>query len=512
MFRGLVSAILLQSALLPAGAFCGGSQLPDSPRLSTGVISTLPPSNSVSHFAGTGDNVLWIGSSKGVARTPDGGRSWEQFGSLPQFARPGIFSIVVQGDTIWTSTGYSQRVDQDFVQTGTGYTFSTDNGATWTQLPQTVDAPGDSIVQYGSNTVRFLPVIVDEQNVTYDIALSTTHVWIASWASGIRRSSDRGTTWERIVLPNDGLSAIAPTDSLGRYNIDPRLNNNFLGFSVYAQDDTTIWAGTAGGINKSTDGGASWVKFNSTNQASPILANWVIAIEGQQRDSVTRVWCTNWITTTGEEYGVSYTDDGGRIWHNTLHGIKAYDFAFSGTTVYIATDDGIYRSVDDGATWQRSGTIVDRTSGQVITTMSVFAVATIGDTLFGGTGDGMVMTIDDGSRPFGSSWNILRTYVPATGAASTYAFPNPFSPASEISRIHYTTGSAGGQVTIEVFDFGMNRVRTVVKDAGRTGGIDHDEIWDGRNDQQETVTNGVYFYRLTINDGDPVWGKVMVLQ
>ena len=34
----------------------------------------------------------------------------------------------------------------------------------------------------------------------------------------------------------------------------------------------------------------------------------------------------------------------------------------------------------------------------------------------------------------------------------------------------------------------------------------------GSNDAGERVKNGVYFYRVTIDGGEPMWGKIMVLQ
>ena len=58
----------------------------------------------------------------------------------------------------------------------------------------------------------------------------------------------------------------------------------------------------------------------------------------------------------------------------------------------------------------------------------------------------------------------------------------------------------------------MHRVRTIIKDAQRSGLQEHDEIWDGRDDSRNSVTNGVYFYRVVLNNGDPIWGKIMVLQ
>ena len=58
----------------------------------------------------------------------------------------------------------------------------------------------------------------------------------------------------------------------------------------------------------------------------------------------------------------------------------------------------------------------------------------------------------------------------------------------------------------------MYRVRTVITDAQRSGTNEHDEIWDGLDDSKRIVANGVYFYRVILDDGDPTWGKVMVLQ
>jgi hypothetical protein len=58
----------------------------------------------------------------------------------------------------------------------------------------------------------------------------------------------------------------------------------------------------------------------------------------------------------------------------------------------------------------------------------------------------------------------------------------------------------------------MNRLRTVVHDASRTGPGELDEIWDGRDDTGSGVPNGVYFYRISTGSTDPSWGKIMVLQ
>jgi hypothetical protein len=119
--------------------------------------------------------------------------------------------------------------------------------------------------------------------------------------------------------------------------------------------------------------------------------------------------------------------------------------------------------------------------------------------------------VDNAATPFGTSWRVLRTATPVT-PSSTYAYPNPFSPDDEPVRIRYATGGSTGAVTIEVFDFGMNRVRSVLRDAPRAANAQFDELWDGKDDGGNRIANGVYFYRVTIDDGEPAWGKIMVLQ
>jgi hypothetical protein len=480
------------------------------PYLDSSSSSNFPPSNSIDHLTSQG-RTLWAGTGRGLARTSNGGRTWESFAGIPQFASPGIFSIDVLGNVIWAATGYDQEVNDQSVQTGTGYAYSRDNGATWTFSPQPLDAPDDSIVAYGANKVSFLPITVPEQNVTFDLVQANNVIWIASWSSGLRKSTNNGGTWLRTVLPPSSRDSIAPTDSLNNFRIDPRKDYNYLAFSVMVQDSTTIWVGTAGGINKSTDGGVSWKRFSQDNQAQPILGDWVVAISAQQLGTKTRVWTTNWPTNKpNQRFGVSYTDDGGESWKNFLVGRRAYGFAFSDSITYVATDDGMYRTADGGLSWMRSGTIIDPTTNQRIASSKFFAVALIGDTVYGGTADGLAKTPDSGQTLFGSDWQVIRTYVPLKSRATSYAYPNPFSPQNEVVRIHYSTGTVPAMVSIELFDFGMNRVRTLVKDVSRSG--EEDEIWNGRTDNGLTVSNGAYFYRVTMGGDEPVWGKIVVLQ
>ncbi|HZY10258.1 MAG TPA: hypothetical protein VFF29_03815 [Bacteroidota bacterium] len=532
--RGLIRPLIIVFIFSYAQLALSQKQLLKNFKIgTTNTNASLPPSNSVSQIK-ISDSVIWLGTNKGLARSADRGKSWLSFRSDSAFTQDGIFAIDIRDDTIWAAMGYEKDLNEGSVQTGSGYAVSTDAGVTWLHVNQPVDQRADSIISYGINdSLRILPVIVPEQNVTFDVSLSPRTTWVASWASGLRKSTDQGQTWQRILLPFDNLNSIRPTDTLWTYamndtlkqqrifqRFDPRRHNNLLAFAVHAVDNDTIWCGTAGGINKSTDGGISWVKFNRNNQASPILGNWVIAIGEQRSQGISRIWTTNWkADDPDEQFGVSYTEDGGRLWKNILHGIRAYDFAFKDSIAYIATEAGIYRTVDAGLSFLKFSTISDPARRQIIVSPKVYTVDIMGDTVWIGTDDGIASTIDNASQPFGSSWVIHRRYQPVGTTKSTYSYPNPFSPNFESVRIHYSTQhmnpnqlTPSQAVSIDIFDYSMNRVRSLINGAQRSSAYEIDELWDGRTDDGRLVANGVYFYRIKIENDEPLFGKIFVLQ
>ncbi len=91
----------------------------------------------------------------------------------------------------------------------------------------------------------------------------------------------------------------------------------------------------------------------------------------------------------------------------------------------------------------------------------------------------------------------------------TYAYPNPFSlSADRLVRIRYQLESSGS-VTVRIFDFAMNLVRTLSASAQQRG--EHDISWNGIDSRGTRVANGSYFYAIEIGR-ETVWGKVLVLE
>jgi hypothetical protein len=304
--------------------------------------------------------------------------------------------------------------------------------------------------------------------------------------------------------------------SAGRLGLNA--NNNHLLFSVYASDDSTIWAGTADGINKSTDGGVSWRKFSHQNQLHPISGNFVVGLKEQRWNNRKIMWAATVNANDPDEVkGVSFSEDGGSTWKTTLLGEWVHNITVnnSGSVVYVASDNGLFRSSDAGESWIKNGPIYDSQNRQRFVSNECYSAGVKGDTVWYGGPEGTAYTIDSPTQQFGSVWHIFRTAEQVNTKNTTYAYPNPFAAGIEPVRLHYsvTAGSSGAlDVTIRIFDYAMLPVRTLIQNAQRTGGKEYDEIWNGRGDNNSIVTNGVYFYRVEIADQTPLWGKILVLR
>lgn len=482
-----------------------------------------PASNSISDIVVVGDTI-WIGTSRGLSRSTDNGRTWTNYYGTPAFGEESISAIRYYNGVLWCATAHSIEKNGQSVSEGGGLRYTTDNGETWKTIPQPVDAPGDSSIVYGINTLRALPVTVAAQNLTYDIAIVNNTIFIASFAGGLRKSTDMGQTWQRVVLPPDHLSSISPTDTL-KFSLQPVAGafgkENYLNhrvFSVISDDSGYVYAGTAGGVNKSTDGGVSWRKFRYENSDSAISGNFVVALAFNPADR--SLWAATWRAEGSDEYNaVSYSYDRGESWTVTLKDMKAHNFGFKGTDALSATDDGVFRTSNSGKSWVRPVNIIDSRTGLALRTDEFYAAASSDSTIFLGSSDGLVRFFEEKS-PWEGQWSINFASQALSSSSDTYAFPNPFAPGLETLKIKYSTGGERQRVTIRIFDFGMNLVRTVIENAERgnpihtvettAGGVI--DFWDGRDEGGAVVPNGVYFYRVDLDSGDPVYGKILVVR
>ena len=253
-------------------------------------------------------DTIWFGTGKGISRTLNNGLSFENFYGTSPFGEDDVSGLAVYKNWVVAATAYSQDIDGEFVPTGTGIKVSSDYGATWSAYPQPkepLDSASGTFISYGNNLIPALAIVVDEQNLSYDVLITRKNfvsdsivIWIASWAGGIRRSVDYGATFQRVVTPPDNLDSIYPGGTYS-FRYDPLINGNHKGFSLTATNDSTIFAGTSAGINKSTDWGVSWKKyrFGNTGSGSGISGNFVVGMDVQRYGGNEILWAA---TNPGE--------------------------------------------------------------------------------------------------------------------------------------------------------------------------------------------------------------------
>ncbi len=430
-------------------------------------------------------NTIWFGTGAGLSRTSDEGQSFVSFGTEQGIGRGGVSGLAVSDQVIWVATGFDTLTEFGLLPAGGGLAYSLDLGETWSFVPQ--------------------PGVTNVQNITFDIALRGNEVWITSFGGGLRKSVDLGQSWE-IVTPDSFI-------------FDPVNILNHRAFSVITVD-SVLWVGTAGGINKSTDGGSTWTNFNHQNQAEPISGNFVVALAQQKFRGRDIIWAATIETTVESEdetefRGVSWSEDQGFTWRTALRGEFAHNFAFDDSVVYVVTDNGLFKSIDGGNTWALFPDIVNANGTRRILTNEFFAVGvSLNHTVWVGTSDGLAKTSDNGL-----SWEIFQTFESTSqeGSPRTYAYPNPFSPnvhnlLNGIGhvRFQYNTTKAT-RVTLKIYDFAMEHVITVVQGKSRPAHGDFYEIWDGRDSKGRRVDNGVYFYRIDLEGEGSFWGKLIVL-
>ncbi|MEJ2052064.1 MAG: hypothetical protein P8Y60_19905 [Calditrichota bacterium] len=406
----------------------------------------------------------------GLSLTGDLGENWQNYTPGNYRGKGGVSALAVAPDnTIWIATGYDTTVQEDeTLDIGGGLRYLSPGSSEWVFIPQPVDARTDPMGGMKPTTTRV-------QNITYDIAILDTQIWITSFGGGVRRSLDQGQTWE--IITTDGK----PFDVLNQvYGLNHR------GFSAMVENGN-IWVGTCIAL-----------AHNPWNNST-----WAVTL-----------------STGGEEFNsISMTLDGGRTWQNFLKdelsdGTFARSIAFYDSAVYVATEKGVYKSIDDGRTWFEFPAIIDKVSGEQLHTNKFYSVATSPSgngrhRLWAGSADGLATTDNNGYN-----WTIFRSFVSTLERQNppVYAYPTPFSPEREtILRFQYDVTQAG-EVSIDIFNFAMEKVITIRKQefAPTQNSFDRSATWDGRDNNGRMVDNGVYFFRAKV-EGKVSWGKIVVI-
>ncbi len=193
-----------------------------------------------------------------------------------------------------------------------------------------------------------------------------------------------------------------------------------------------------------------------------------------------------------------------------LAGIRVWNFAFNGDTIFAASDSGLFSSVAPGSPFTRLDINSTDVNEPIRMGATVNGVAVLGDELWVATDDGFARRLL--SDVF---FDVFKVNDSVTTEA--YAYPSPFNPSRDgIVKFHYRVPDGANSASISVYDFAMNLVRRVSTDVSRfPGEIAHDLVatdkWDGTNGNGESVAPGIYYFKVEFSNGDNSWGKVAVI-
>jgi len=362
----------------------------------------------------------------------------------------------------------------------------------------------------------------------------------------VSRSIDRGASWPRRIFSGIPAYDIAFRDStlwLGvRDSLILSANNGQTFVPIVVRDTVTklslfrrsvvslftdsglVAAGTTDGWAFSTSVfGQNWNVFRTEGDEAQkvkrffypnLPGNFVVALGVQKTSTGKIVWVgAHQTDISGERNAVAWSPDDGATWNPAFLDTLAWNFAFWGDTVWVATSSGLFRSPNKGQSWQYVPIVDDSAGTSFSSNVEILSVRQVSPSvIWAGSTDGAAVSSDTGR-----TWTIFRRFLsvgsgPGTADAEVYASPVPFSPLRglQVCRLHYRP-SQNSDVTIEIFDFSMRRVKTVIESKPRSGGMQYFEEWDGKNGNGDWVANGTYFFRIDFGN-EKKWGKVVVLK
>ena len=316
----------------------GSSWLPifdDLAYLAIGCM-TIDPQDENTLYVGTGDKNFGGGShiGNGLYKSSDAGSTWTQIG----LEQTGIVTEVVAHPTN-QSILYAATLGNPYEKTTErGVYKSTDGGTTWNNILFLSDSSG------------VIDLVMDPSNpdVLYASGFNRINLPYKSKVSGpesqIFKTIDGGANWTQLTngLPNTEESRVGLAIST--------TNSNTL-YAIYVASNGLDVLD----IFKSTDAGANWIGLNAVSNGldSDALGGfgWYFG------EIYVNPYNDNHIVVTGVE--MYHSLDGGNSWSQNVpdwwtyevHADKHNVLFLDATSYIIATDGGLYKTTNNGASW-----------------------------------------------------------------------------------------------------------------------------------------------------------------
>jgi photosystem II stability/assembly factor-like uncharacterized protein len=176
----------------------------------------------------------------GVWKTTDAGRSWKPiFDDQPTGSIGAI--VVAPSDPNIVYVGSGEGLHRPDLSTGDGIYKSMDAGKTWMHL--------------GLRDAQQIPALaVDPRNPDRIFVAALGHPYGPNEERGIYRSTDGGKSFQKVLSKDENTGG-------NDVDIDPS-NPDIVYATIWEERqgpwENSVWAGTNGGMFKSTDGGTTW--------------------------------------------------------------------------------------------------------------------------------------------------------------------------------------------------------------------------------------------------------------
>jgi len=191
-------------------------------------------------------NVFYMGAvNGGVWKTTDFGRTWTPIFDEQPTGSIGAIAVAPSDPNI-VYVGSGEGLARPDLSVGDGVYKSSDAGKTWTHL--------------GLRDGQQIPfIIIDPRNPDRLFVAVLGHPYGPNEERGVYRSTDGGRSFQKVLGKDENTGA-------SDLEFDPR-NPDIVYACLWEQRqgpwENGAWAGTNGGIFKSTDGGANWHQLTS---------------------------------------------------------------------------------------------------------------------------------------------------------------------------------------------------------------------------------------------------------
>jgi ligand-binding sensor domain-containing protein len=447
---GCVQAFASSGPYLFAGTYGGGVFVSGNNGDSWYVANTGLTSFDVKCFGVIGTNLFAGTSDGGVFLSTNNGTTWTAVNM--DLSNLNVNAFAVSGSTV-------------FAGTQGGVFRSTNNGVNWTAVNNGLTGLYVTALAFMGNNL------------------------FAGTRGGTFRSSNNGESWTIVITPpsGGGVTAFAVVGSSFFAGVDAfwdsyiwRSTDNGITWTnmfqtplmkCFAVSGTNLYAGTCGGVFRTSDNGTSWSLVNSGVTDSSVCGlvsvgsdvfigtradgvfrstdqgeHWVAATTG-----LSNVWVTSFATRGSklfagaainltyygpmeichENAGVFRSTDSGTNWIGVNAGLvqfpaDEYCMASSGSFVFAGAMDrecsgelprdgrGVFRSSDDGASWTAT------TFGN----FNIGAIAVNGADLIAGTAWPSNTGLIKRSTDSGASWTLINTGIASEAVSALAVSPN----------------------------------------------------------------------------------------